>query len=150
ERNTFRNMGGAGLLFYSGVQMTTIVGNVFKDISTSGISLDATFLTYWFPPVSPDPQTIVRDNVVQNNYIVRAGRDYKGSAGIHAMYVQNHVFEHNELEDLPWTGITYGTAGHATSDETILRNNIIRYNKLHGVCTLMSDCAGVYQQSNQP
>ena len=143
ERNVFRNMGASALNFYRGVNDSTVIGNVITGVSGSGISVD---LNLEGNP--SDTRKICRRNVLSNNYISQTGRDYYQTVGIMLGYTDGSIVEHNELSDMPYSGITVGW-GWANRDNAA-RNNIVRYNNITGVLNTMADGGGIYTLSKQP
>ena len=138
ERNIIRNMGNIGLALYSNTRNNQIIGNVFQDIAASGIAVDLVM----------DGSLQSQGDVIRNNYITRTAQDYRGSVGIFGGYPSGIVIEHNELVDLPYTGISVGWGW--TSGSTALANNLIQFNKIHQYARIMSDGGGVYTISTQP
>lgn len=142
ERNTFRHMGGSGLNLYRAVNDSTVIGNVITDVSGSGISIDLNL------EGNPgDSRVICRRNVISNNYIAGTGRDWYQTVGIMTGYTDTTTIEHNELLDMPYSGITVGW-GWEFADNA-MRNNTVRYNNVQGTNKLMSDGAGIYTLSKQ-
>jgi parallel beta-helix repeat protein len=131
ERNVIKNMGGSAIAFHSQTHDNAIIGNVIQDISGSGLMADLALTG-----------TSQRE-IVQNNYVTRIGRDYRGSLGICGNYVQGFQIEHNELVNLPYSGVNIGHIGPLSSS-----NNIIRYNRVHGILKILEDGAGI-STSNQ-
>jgi hypothetical protein len=143
ERNVFRHMGASALNLYRAVNDAVVVGNVILDVSASGISVD---LNLQGNP--SDQRVISRRARLTNNYIAATGRDYYQSVGIMLGYTDAAVVEHNELQDMPYSGISVGW-GWANVDSA-LRNNMVRYNRVESVLNKMSDGAGIYTLSKQP
>jgi hypothetical protein len=143
ERNTFRNMGASAVNLYVATNDNVVIGNVITDVAGSGISID---LNLEGNPT--DPRKISRRNTITNNYIARTGRDYYQTVGIMVGYGDSTVIEHNELVDMPFSGISVGW-GWADRDNAA-RNNIVRYNEVSRVLQLMDDGGGIYTLSRQP
>lgn len=143
ERNTFRNMGASAVNLYVAANDNVVIGNVITDVSGSGISVD---LNLEGNPA--DPRKVSRRNAITNNYIARTGRDYYQTVGIMVGYGDSTVIEHNELVDMPFSGISVGW-GWADRDNTA-RNNVVRYNEVSRVLQLMDDGGGIYTLSRQP
>jgi hypothetical protein len=143
ERNVFVHLGSSGLNLYSGTHDAKVVGNFFGDISASGISIG---LDLEGNP--SDPRQISSGPVIRNNYLTRTGADYFQSVGIMAAYTDSAVIEHNELSDMPYSGITVGW-GWADRDNAA-RNNMVRYNEIWDVLKKMADGGGIYTLSRQP
>jgi hypothetical protein len=143
ERNVFHHMGASALNLYVGVNDSTISGNRISDVSGSGISVD---LNLEGNP--SDTRKISRRNVLTNNYIVQTGRDYYQTVGIMLGYTDASVVEHNEVADMPYSGITAGWGWEDRANAA--RDNRIRFNDVHGVNNMMSDGGGIYTLSRQP
>lgn len=153
ERNTFTGLGAAGLEFVSGSQSNAIVGNHFYDISGSGIQIGDVGLNDHHPS---DARLIVKDNEVSDNYIHAIGAEYAGSVGIFAGYVQGTIISHNEIHDVPYSGISIGWGwggkdvdlSSFTTPTTSLDNQI-RSNLIYDHMQRMRDGGGIYSLSAQ-
>ena len=151
ERNFFTNLGTGAVDFQVGVRESAITGNVFYQAGGAGITLGifSPEQTEIHVPWQPDnPAETVADIRVANNYIRRIGTAYPGSCGIAAGYVSGLVVEHNEILDLPYTGISLGWGW--TSKPSALRDNIVRHNHVHDVMRDLTDGGGIYTLSLQP
>jgi hypothetical protein len=124
---------------------------VFREVSGNGIQLA------WFadpktdhttPYLPKDKRHVCRNDVIRNNYIVGVGRDYYGCVAMACGYPQQVTIEHNEIADTPYTGISIGWGWHSTI--TPMKENRIRYNRLHHVMTMLCDGAAIYTLSPQP
>jgi len=143
ERNVIRHMGGTAVNLYSGTRDNQLIGNLLRDISASGIAVDLEL-----QKDTPDPRMICKRDVIANNYITQTGRDYYSSVGIFAGYTEGIKIEHNELTDITYTGISLGWGW--TDTDTTLRNNTVRFNRIHQVMNQMADGGGIYTLSKQP
>ena len=143
ERNVMRHMGGSAIELAFGTHRTQIVGNAISDIAAGGISV-FTALSNRNAPVH---QRSIGDTV-RNNYVTRVGQDYTGGVAILGTYPENMIVEHNEVFDTPYSGLSIGWGW--TSDDTALRNNVVRYNRIQQVMNLLDDGAGIYTLSKQP
>ncbi|WP_284646291.1 discoidin domain-containing protein [Paenibacillus silviterrae] len=146
ERNTFRHLGATGLELVAGNFDNAIEGNVFTDISGNGIAVASRISTVKAPP--SDPRTVDRRTSIRNNYLSQVGQDYYGAVGIFGGYVEEMAVEHNELTDMPYSGISMGWG--FTTNTTALKNNTIRYNRISHVMKLLDDGGGIYTLSYQP
>lgn len=140
ERNTFVHLGAAGLVIDGGSQGNVVIGNVFTDISGSALRIgDVT---------TPNAPGALQDrrNWVIDNYVHDIAVEYRGGVGIMAGYVAETMIAHNEVANVPYTGISlgwgWGTDSYAESNE-------ISYNHVHGHMLLLSDGGGVYVVSRQ-
>ncbi len=143
ERNVFSHLGSSGLNLYKGTHANRVVGNVFTDLSASGISVG---LDLEGNPA--DSRQVSRDTVIQNNYLSDTGVEFYQTVGIMVGYGDGVVIEHNELSKMPYSGISVGW-GWADVDNAA-RDNLIRYNKIENVLRTMSDGGGIYTLSRQP
>src|SRR6185437_14929110 len=103
KRNTFEKIGSAGLNFETGSQDNLVIGNVFRDISSSAIQLGHINASH-----PSDSREILKRNTISNNFITEIGREYYDGVGIFAAYTENTTIEHNELTRLPYSGISVG------------------------------------------
>ncbi len=142
ERNTFHNMGANGLNFYGGVQNSNIIGNTFNDLSGQGISIDADGVQN-----PADTRAIIQGIGIKNNRVTRIGLDYTGSVGIQVGYIKNSEILHNQVWDIPYTGISVGWGW--TSNVTQLGGINTSYNNIFNVMKLHDDGGGIYTWSNQ-
>jgi hypothetical protein len=149
--NIFTQLGNHALDFHVGVTHSEILGNVFYDVAASGIVLGVfspsgvEIHTAWNPQ---DPREITCNIRIANNYIRRIGSAYPGSCGIAAGFVVDILVEHNELTELPYSGISVGWGW--TREPSALRANIIRRNLVHNLMRDLTDGGGIYTLSLQP
>ncbi len=151
ERCTFSNMGATALDVVSGAYNIKIVGNVFKDISGNGISVGLNRLGNLtnFSEENRQFKEYICNNIdIQNNYITRIGKDYLGSVAIMYGYTQYISITYNEIENVPYTGISAGWGW--TPIENPMRNNAISYNYVHNYMRVLYDGGGIYVLSKQP
>ncbi|MBD0379786.1 right-handed parallel beta-helix repeat-containing protein [Paenibacillus sedimenti] len=145
----FEKLGGAGLNLTEGSQNVRIKGNVFTDISGSGIQVgepDRNNRDNYNPE---DPRKIIKNIEVSNNYIRSIGIDYRSSIGIYGTYTQNMVIRNNELIDLPYSAISLGW-GWGSLDPTYSKENKIENNYIHDVMKKLYDGGSIYTQGAQP
>ncbi|MBA3824229.1 MAG: right-handed parallel beta-helix repeat-containing protein [Ktedonobacterales bacterium] len=115
ERCLFTHLGGAGLGFdtdtqnapVAGSQNNVILGNTFTDISGSGLQMGELWLAN---PTDARQQNT--GNNIQDNYITNVVAEYFGAVGIMIRYTQNTTITHNEVTNLPYSGIAYGLIGN--------------------------------------
>ncbi|GBG08959.1 putative carbohydrate-binding protein [Paenibacillus agaridevorans] len=155
ERNTFEHLGAVGLNVDYGAKNNVVRGNIFQDISGNAIMLGDIKEDDYLPR---DERRHVDGNEISNNFITQAGVEYHGSVGIWVGYTKNTVVAHNELTDLPYSGISIGW-GWGEVDEggyynyptpTIVDGNQIIHNKIWNVMHTVIDGAGIYSLSASP
>lgn len=142
EGNTFEHLGVTGLQFYTGCKSNTIYDNTFQDISGSAISIGS------FSNPTPTTVDLVKDNTVNNNLIQKAAVEYEGCVGVFVAYSEHTVITHNEIRNLPYTGISVGWGW--SNSITSGKNNDISYNLIDSIVTVLSDGGAIYTLSAQP
>ncbi|MBC8163725.1 MAG: discoidin domain-containing protein, partial [Roseiflexaceae bacterium] len=140
ERNTFTHLGAQGLAFDQGSQNNTIIGNVFTDISGTAVRIG----TVDAPNAPSHAQEL--GNTVSNNYIHDIAVEYHGGVGLMGGYTANTTFAHNEIADVPYSGISLGWGWGVTS---YAQNNEIANNLIHDHVQLLVDGGGIYTLSEQ-
>ncbi|MEP7285846.1 MAG: right-handed parallel beta-helix repeat-containing protein [Chloroflexota bacterium] len=141
ERNIFTHLGGVGLTLEKGSQNNVIEGNVFTDISANGIQLGDV------DALNPPANQQTTDNQIVNNYIHDLPVEYHGGVGIWTGYVANTLIAHNELTNLPYSGISNGW-GWCTN-ASYAANNLIANNLIFNHMQLLSDGGGIYSNNIQ-
>jgi hypothetical protein len=173
--NRFAELGGAGLSVMYGSTNTLIQGNEFIDIASTGILLGCTYDP--LPTDSseaagikqhctPNPSQVSGDTIgtneiltgttVSDNIIHRVGTDYSSACGITLLFSRGTTITHNDLYDLPYTGITAGVIqGHVDQASTpqnstnINANNTISANIFHNYLSVRSDGGAIYAEGHQ-
>ncbi|MFE5052349.1 right-handed parallel beta-helix repeat-containing protein [Streptomyces sp. NPDC056637] len=153
--NTFTHLGAAGLVLEHGSRDNTVEGNTFADISGNGIMLGST--TDPHPSdAGADDREINSGNTLANNLIHHAGADYPSAAGITLFFTQHTLVTHNELRDLPYTGISAGViqghvdnAAHPENSTNINSDNTISHNLIHRYMQVLKDGGAVYVEGHQ-
>lgn len=137
ERCTFKNMGGSGLEFRGYADRCRVDGCHFTDIS--GIALLMAPLDY---------ANYVTNCYVVSNLIENCGVEYYDCPGIVMKYGQFNSFIHNEVKDLPYTGISIGW-GWGKHYDAPIQDNWCNFNHVHNVMELLRDGAGIYVLEDQ-
>lgn len=165
ERNTFTRLGSGGLNLEFGSQRNRVVGNAFRDVAGTGVTLGDIKIEDHHPQ---DARSVIKDNRITNNFITRIGQEFFGSVGIWSGYTQDTLIAHNELTDLPYTAISSGwgwglfdpggnrwfaaySQGYTQySTPTTLRNVRIANNLIHDIENVNEDGGGIYTLSAHP
>ena len=139
-----------GIDLVKGVKLTDLKGNLIKDIGGNGI-LAGNFGDEGREIHLPYTGAQFNDQCsmigVHNNFISNTGTEDWGCAGIAAGFVKSFSVTHNELEYLPYSGISIGWGWSA--EENMMDGNFIARNKIHHFGMRNYDCAGIYTQSAQ-
>lgn len=151
EQNQFRHLASTGLDLHEGVQYSSIVGNVFSDIGGTGV-LGGNYGEQGLEVhqvYRPKDERVVCDHiVVKNNLVTNVANEDWGCVGIGFGYAKNISIEHNEIENIPYSGISIGWGW--TPLQNVMEQNQIRFNKIHHYGRSNYDCAGIYTLSSQP
>ncbi|HET7625178.1 MAG TPA: right-handed parallel beta-helix repeat-containing protein, partial [Verrucomicrobiae bacterium] len=151
ERCRFEHLASAALDFERGTHDDVIEGCVFRDIGGNGIQMGA-FQTGGIEthiPYNPsDQREICERERIANNFISDCGNEDSGCVGIGVGYAREILIEHNELRDLPYTGISLGWGW--TKMTNCMSDNRVIANRIHRVATQLCDTAGIYSLSAQP
>ena len=147
---TIRNTGGSGLWIRRNCQGCEISQCHIHDISGNGVGIGegndrTTESGLWWKSV---PEEVSRGNKVSHSLIERCGVQFYGAVGIWCGLVANTVIEHNEIRDLPYTGVSVGWMW--TPEPTPCRENILHANHIHQILTILSDGGGIYSLGLQP
>nr|WP_240343969.1 carbohydrate binding domain-containing protein [Paenibacillus sp. SYP-B3998] len=142
ERCIFSKLGGAAINLSKGSQNNLIQGNSFTDISGSGIQIgelnNSDVETY-----NPfDTRKILSGHRIENNYFYNLALEYRSAVAIFASFPENLIISHNEIANLPYSGITIGW-GWGDYD-TANRGVRIENNYIHNVMLVLNDGGAIY------
>ena len=138
---TFEHIGTTALQLFDGCKDFIIYNNTFTDISGSAISVGNIFNPY------SSEEDLLQNNLIENNLISDVANEYKGCVGIFVAYAENAKIKHNEIRNLPYSGISVGWGWSNTA--TVAQNNEISYNLLDSVVTTLEDGGAIYTLSAQ-
>jgi L-rhamnose mutarotase/Right handed beta helix region len=151
ESCRFEHLASTALDFNKGTQNSTINGNLFKDIGgtaiLAGVFSDESTEAH-LPYKPSDEREICSDLTISNNLINDAANEDWGCVGIGAGFVKNIRIEHNDLSDLPYTGISLGWGW--TKTENAMKSNKVIANKITRYGRQLYDVAAIYTLSAQP
>jgi hypothetical protein len=92
---------------------------------------------------------------VSNNAVHHIGVEYIGAAGIQVVYARNTKVIHNQVNDVPYSGINFGWGGNHSSaiapeaNPTINRDNLIGYNMIYRTMLKLVDGGAIYTSNTQ-
>ena len=138
----FQNLGGVALDFGKGCQWNTCVGSTFEDIASGAITLGVST-----DQAVSDQTEMTDNNVFENNYIRRIGQEYEDAAAIWVGYARNTTISHNEIDNVPWSGVSIGWGWGAQSYAT---NNVVSGNFVGKIGQILQDCGSIYTLGPQP
>jgi hypothetical protein len=135
--STFEHLGASGLQLDRDVDNSTIQGNVFTDISANGLEIGN--------GTDADPTDLAllpAGNTIADNWVHNVAVEYAGGVGIFQGYTRNDVIEHNQINDVPYSGISsnwgWGRTPTESGGNKILNNLIFDFLQQHG------DGGGIY------
>lgn len=151
ERCVFEHLASAGLDADAGLRRGLIKGCVFRDVGGNGVQLgcfadDGTEAHVPFLPA--DDRIACAQLRIANNLVTDCANEDWGCVGIAVGYAREVTIEHNEISDLPYTGISVGWGW--TKLPSVLRDNRLRANHVHHIAQLLYDTAAIYLLSAQP
>jgi hypothetical protein len=150
DQCTIRHTGGSGIWIGSNCSACSIEASHIYDISGNGVSIGegqdriSSGETWW----KAHPEEVSRGNRVSHSLIEHCGQEFFGAVGIWCGLVANTVIEHNEIRQLPYTGISIGWMW--TAEATPCRENTIHGNHIHHILNILSDGGGIYSLGLQP
>ncbi len=150
ERCNFRNTASAALDLHHATSKNQIVGCVFHGIGGNGIEIgrfSEQGLEAHLPYRVADERELSLNDRVANSYFRDCGNEDWGSTAIAAGFPRGLVIEHNEIVEMPYSGISVGWGW--TPQENAMRDNKILYNRIHQYMQRMGDGGGIYTLSNQ-
>ncbi len=100
----FTRMGCVGLAYEKAVKYCNVIGNEFCDIAGGAAFMGSPADLH----LSETKADINEFNKVNNNYVHNIATDYKGSAAISTGFPQHSEINHNEIANLPYSGIHVG------------------------------------------
>ena len=151
ERCRFEHLGSTGLDYEEAVQGGVVRGCLFRDIAGNGLlvgsfSPDAHETHLPYDPA--DRREVCTQQQINNCYFTEIGNEDWGCLAIAAGYVGDVNIEHNEISEVPYSGISLGWGW--TQTVNCMRNNRVHANLIHHYAKHMYDVAGIYTLGSQP
>ncbi len=151
ENCRFEHLASTGLDYNKAVHDNLVKGNLFKDIGgnaiLAGVYSDAA--TEIHLPYNPkDAREVCDKMTISNNLITDVTNEDWSCVGIGLGYTKHSLVEHNEIENVAYSGISMGWGWSPTANA--MQNNSIRANKIHHYGKHNYDCSGIYTLSAQP
>ncbi len=142
----FACLGSGGLGFIDGVTNSRVEGNVFRDISGTGLIISSWDNGKYLKATSEKPSDIE----VKNNVFRRTANEFTDTCGMSVYYADNVTVTNNIFKDLPYTGITagWGWATNVDAPEIGCKGIEISYNSFENIMQLTSDGGAVYTLGN--
>ena len=151
ERCRFEHLGSTGLDYEEAVQGGVVRGCLFRDIAGNGLlvgSFSPAAHETHLPYDPADRREVCTQQHINNCYFTEIGNEDWGCLAIAAGYVGDVNIEHNEISEVPYSGISLGWGW--TQTVNCMRNNRVHANLIHHYAKHMYDVAGVYTLGSQP
>lgn len=145
-----RHVGGSGIWFGRQSRDNTIERCVVSDVSGNGIMIGEPRERHvnGKPWTEAAPEQVASGNVVRNCLIERVGQQFYGAVGVWTGIAADTLIAHNEVRQMPYTGISVGWRWDAKP--TPCKANRIENNHIHDVMQTLSDGGGIYTLGLQP
>ncbi|WP_071146847.1 right-handed parallel beta-helix repeat-containing protein [Bacteroides ihuae] len=147
----FEQLGSTGLDYVYGAQGGKVEGCLFRDIAGNGLlagSFSPVSLETHLPYDPADRREVCSHLTIANNYFTDVANEDWGCLAICAGYVSDINIEHNEICEVPYSGISLGWGW--TQTVNCMRNNRIHANLIYHYAKHMYDVAGIYTLGSQP
>lgn len=150
ENCRFEQLGSCGVDILPGSKYSAIEGCLFRDIAGNGMQIGEfaeEALETHLPYDPKDERLLCSHQRIANNLITDVTNEDWGCLGIAAGFVRDITIEHNEINEVSYSGINLGWGWTKTVNS--MRNNIIHGNYIHHYGKHMYDVAGIYTLSVQ-
>jgi len=142
----FNCLGSTAITMNEDVTYAQISGNIFTDISGGGVSIDEQSHNNNLDLTKYGRST---DITISNNIFRRIGTDYRSSCAIMGYYTKNFKVLHNDIRDIPYTGISAGWGWQDNMLTGIMTDIEIAYNYIEDTNTPTHDGAQIYTLAEQ-
>jgi len=120
----FSCLGSNAISMKDKVHDSAVVGNVIKDVSGSAISIGS-----WEHLPNAETDLMSKNITVENNLIRRTGQYLTGTVAISVYYANSVKVCHNDIEDVPYSGITigwgWGYNAYTTGNISVCHNRVV-------------------------
>ena len=151
ERCRVEHLGSTGVDYEEAVQGGVVRGCLFRDIAGNGLlvgSFSPAAHETHLPYDPADRREVCTQQQINNCYFTEIGNEDWGCLAIAAGYVRDVNIEHNEISEVPYSGISLGWGW--TQTVNCMRNNRVHANLIHHYAKHMYDVAGIYTLGSQP
>jgi hypothetical protein len=145
---TFRHLGGTGVWLRRECVNNRIERCTFDDIAGNGLNIGETFTRQREDGNGNIISLVSRGNRVTDSRVSQCGKFAYGAVGIWVGITAETTIAHNEVSELPYTGISIGWQWDPRP--TGAEKNVLEHNHIHHVLQLMSDGGGIYTLGRQP
>jgi hypothetical protein len=136
--DTFQHLGAAGLQLGRDTDNADIAGNDFTDIAGNGLEIGN--------GTDADPSDLAlvpAHNTIADNWVHNIAVEYTGGVGIFQGYTRYDVIEHNQINDVPYSGIS-SNWGWGIPPVVETAGNQITDNMVEDAMQQRGDGGGIY------
>lgn len=147
--NILRKLGAAAVKMENDVQDSQVTGNNISDVSADGVIIDTWKHNYIDPSLG---EGLCTNILVRNNTISEIAREYWDSPAITVYYGKLIDIQHNDISNIPYTGISMGWNGWGgrETDSFSLGQNRISWNRISDFLEKGYDGGAIYSLNTQP
>jgi len=144
DRDYFVHLGAAGLDLGDGSRNDTVSGSVFTDISGNGLDLGGVDIN---APTSTNQHT--SGDAISDNHFYNTSAEYRGGVAIDVGYVELAMIAHNQIDHVPYTGISVGWGGwpdkvKLPAEPNYSNHNTFSDNLIFNHMSTLNDGGGIY------
>ena len=144
DHDYFVHLGAAGLDLGDGSQNDTVEGSVFTDISGNGLDLAGVDIT---EPANAAQHT--SGNTIADNHFYNTSVEYHGGVAIDIGYAETTTVAHNQIDHLPYTGISVGWGGwpdkvKLPAEPNYSNHNLFSDNLIYNHMSVLADGGAIY------
>ena len=143
DHDYFVHLGAAGLDLGDGSQGDTVTACVFTDISGNGLDVGGVDLN--------EPTTVqaTTGTVVKDSHFYNTSVEYQGGVAIDVGYVQDSTFLNNQINNVPYTGISVGWGGwpdkvKLPAEPNSSQGNAFTDNLIYDHMSVLADGGAIY------
>ena len=140
ERNVFTLGGSWGIMEFENCDHNAYIGNYFTKLASGAIVIGNTSIPRkWYEmPIGQSSYDLIGNNLIDG-----VGCDYMDAVGILGLKVKLVTIKNNEIRNLAYSGISVGFEWDDSGNQDC-HDNIVSYNRMHRVMTLLDDGGAVY------
>ena len=150
--SVFRHLGAVGVSFGNDTVNSSIIGCVFNDVGSAAINVgDARNILVGDGDYPNRKEGVPQNITIQNNYIETVSVESKQAPAVSLFLTENLNFSHNEIYDVPYSGISLGWGWvNFVGVSHVAKNNKINNNIIARYMQSMHDGAAIYTLGEQP
>lgn len=144
DGDDFEHLGATGLTLGDGSQHDVVQGDLFTDTSGSGLAIGGVD-----QPLAQGG-ALTAGNTVEDDYFHGVAAEYQDCAAIFVGYAQYTTIAHNQIDDVPYSGISIGWGGWLERFAFLgplsnySQGNVIADNLIFNQMQVLVDGGGIY------